>query len=165
MRVLLISDSHGWLDEAIREEMKQADEVWHAGDVGPGLIQDLITHPGFRGVYGNIDGREVRTSLPEHIFFEVAGLKVFMQHIVGTPGKYLPETRKLIQQYRPNLVVAGHSHILNVRYFEAFQVLHMNPGACGHHGFHAVRTALRFKIIGGKPAEAEVIEWGKRGRT
>lgn len=164
MKVLLISDTHGWLDDAIRKEMAMADEVWHAGDIGPGILEELTSHPGFRGVWGNIDGREVRSVLSETLVFEVDGLKVFMQHIVGAPGKYLPETKKLLRLHQPKLIVAGHSHILHVKYYETFNVLHFNPGASGHHGFHTVRTAIKFNIQGGKPVEAAVIEWGRRGR-
>lgn len=165
MQILLLSDTHGWLDEAIRNAISQADQVWHAGDVGEGLLEELEQHPNFRGVYGNIDGNLVRKVLPEHQVFEAGGVKVLMKHIVGSPGNYNPETRALIKQHRPMLLIAGHSHILHVRHYPAYPVLHLNPGASGHHGFHSIRTALRFKIESGKPVDASILEWGKRGRA
>ncbi len=165
MKILLISDTHGWLDDAIRKEILTADEVWHAGDLGTGVLEELEKHKKFRAVFGNIDGGVVRQSLPENLFFETAGLRVLMRHITGTPGSYNTETKKLIQMHRPALLVSGHSHILHVRYYPNLGHLHINPGASGHHGFHTIRTAIRFKIEEGKPVSAEVLEWGKRGRS
>jgi hypothetical protein len=42
-------------------------------------------------------------------------------------------------------------------------LLHMNPGAAGKHGFHKIRTLLRFEIEDGKIKNPEAIELGLRG--
>ena len=62
----------------------------------------------------------------------------------------------------PKLFICGHSHILKVMHDADLGLLHMNPGACGKHGFHQVRTMLRFTIDKEKIDNLEVIELGKR---
>lgn len=165
MKILLISDSHGSLSPDVIEYAKEADEVWHAGDLGCsvselGLSPDLS----FRGVYGNIDDHLVRRELPEFDFFQVAKISVLMIHIGGYPGRYNHKMKTLVQQNKPQLTISGHSHILKIMRDAKDGHLHMNPGACGHKGFHSKRTAIRFQINEEKISNVEVIEFGRRGR-
>lgn len=172
MRVLLLSDTHGYVDADILAHAREADEVWHAGDVGDFAVLDkLLLALGegaatrLRAVYGNIDGGELRRDLPEDLYFDAAGLRVFMTHIGGYPGRYNPRARKLLDGGRPvDLFVCGHSHILKVMPDRKRGLLHMNPGACGQHGFHKIRTMLRFAVEGGRVVRPEAIELGRRGR-
>lgn len=152
------------MDERILDYASQADEVWHAGDIGDLKVTDELQKKAFvRGVYGNIDSAEVRREFPLHNRFEVEGIDVWMTHIGGYPGKYNPAIRKEIQENPPKLFICGHSHILKVIPDKKLNLLHMNPGACGMHGFHRVRTMLRFELQSGKIQNLEVIELGKRG--
>lgn len=152
------------MDERILDYASQADEVWHAGDIGDLKVTDELQKKAFvRGVYGNIDSAEVRREFPLHNRFEVEGIDVWMTHIGGYPGKYNPAIRKEIQENPPKLFICGHSHILKVIPDKKLNLLHMNPGACGMHGFHQVRTMLRFELQSGKIQNLEVIELGKRG--
>lgn len=163
-KIVLLSDTHGFLDPKVIKHVKLADEVWHAGDIGSLEVTDKLgQYATVRGVYGNIDNNEVRQEFPEYIFFTVDELKVLMIHIGGYPGTYNPKTRKLIEKYNPDLVIVGHSHILKVMQDKHSGHLHMNPGAAGIHGFHKFITLLRFEIHKGKISKLEAVELGKRG--
>ena len=164
-RIGLISDTHGFLDEAVFAHFKNCDEVWHAGDFGEGVTNRLDAGSGrkvIRCVYGNIDGSEIRSLFPEQLVFMCEEIKVMMRHIGGSPPRYNPETRKELAIHRPQLFISGHSHILKIMYDEKMQCLHMNPGAAGKHGWHKVRTIIRFVIDGKEMKDCEVIELGKR---
>ena len=165
MRVALISDTHGYMGPEILEVVASADEVWHAGDIGDRSVTDALRNlVPLRAVYGNIDGGDLRVEYPEDAVFMVEGLSVVMTHIAGSPGKYNPRVRKLVEEQRPGLLVCGHSHILKVQRDPVWGHLHMNPGAAGHHGFHVIRTMLTFRIEEGKISDLAVVEFGRRGR-
>ncbi len=164
MTVGLLSDTHSYLDPTLFEHFADCDELWHAGDVGDAeLLNRLEAFKPVRGVYGNIDGTEVRRRLPLNQQFSVGGLNVLMTHIGGYPGRYTARVSTLIGESRPDVYVCGHSHILKVMPDRKRNLLHLNPGACGKHGFHRVRTALRFRIEEGKIHGLEVLELGLRG--
>ena len=163
-KILLLSDTHGHLDQKILKYIDGADEVWHAGDIGTTAVADGISKiKPLRGVYGNIDGHELRSQFPENQIFSCQGVKVLMTHIGGYPGRYNPRVKKLIQEEKPQLYICGHSHILKVMKDRKNKLLHMNPGACGIQGFHKLKTLLRFKLNKGKIENLEAIELGKRG--
>ena len=163
-KILLLSDTHGHLDQKIVKYIDGADEIWHAGDIGTTAVADGISKiKPLRGVYGNIDGHELRSQFPENQIFSCQGVKVLMTHIGGYPGRYNPRVKKLIQEEKPQLYVCGHSHILKVIPDRKNNLLHMNPGACGIQGFHKVRTLLRFELNQGKIENLEAIELGQRG--
>ena len=162
-RIGLISDTHNYLDESIFEHFKHCDEVWHAGDFGSeDLAKRIKEQKSLRGVYGNIDGQDIRTEFPEQLVFMCEGVKVMMRHIGGYPPKYNPETKKEILLHQPKLFISGHSHILKIMYDDKLNCLHMNPGAAGKYGWHYVRTIIRFVIDGTEMRDAEVIELGPR---
>ncbi|MCW8981098.1 metallophosphoesterase family protein [Altibacter sp.] len=159
-KILLLSDTHGYMDNKILKYVQQADEVWHAGDIGDLGVTDAIQeYQSLRAVHGNIDGTEVRTSFPEHERFMCEDVSVWITHIGGYPGRYASGIRAEMQANPPRLFICGHSHILKVMPDKKFGVLHMNPGAVGKHGFHKVRTMLRFEIDGQKIQQLEVIEF------
>lgn len=164
-RIGLISDTHGYLDEAVGTHFSNCDEVWHAGDWGNLELADklkALKGVAVKGVYGNIDGQDIRALYPEQLVFMCEDVKVMIRHIGGYPPRYNPETKKELQLHRPQLFIAGHSHILKVMYDEQLQCLHMNPGAAGRQGWHKVRTLLRFVIEGKEMKQCEVIELGSR---
>ncbi len=164
-RIGLISDTHGFLDDMVFKHFEQCDEIWHAGDFGSIEISNrLAAQSGLtiKGVYGNIDGQDVRSIYPEQLVFICEGVKVMIRHIGGSPPKYNPETRKELQLHQPLLFISGHSHILKVMYDDKMNCLHMNPGAAGKQGWHKVRTIIRFVIDGKDMKNCEVIELGKR---
>ncbi len=166
-RIGLISDTHGYLDEAVFKHFENCDEVWHAGDFGEGALNRLNPASGgsrkvIRGVFGNIDDAAIRIEFPEQLIFMCEEVKVMIRHIGGSPPKYNPETRKELLLHKPQLFISGHSHILKIMYDDKLQCLHMNPGAAGKHGWHKVRTIIRFVIDGKEMKDCEVIELGKR---
>lgn len=164
MKILLLSDTHSYIDERILDYAKKADEVWHAGDIGDLKVTDELSKLSqLRAVYGNIDNAEIRREFPLHNRFSVEGLDVLMTHIGGYPGKYSPAIREELYQNPPKLFICGHSHILKVMPDKKLNLIHMNPGACGIYGFHKVRTMIRFEISNGKIESPEVIELGTRG--
>ena len=159
-KILLLSDTHSFIGDDILKYVKQADEVWHAGDIGDLKVTDAIKKlKPLRAVYGNIDNAEARLEFPEHLKFRCEGVKVWITHIGGYPGRYAPAIRNQIRIHTPDLFICGHSHILKVINDKKLKLLHMNPGAAGTHGFHKVRTMLRFEITGEKIQSLEVIEF------
>lgn len=165
MRIGLLSDTHSFLDEDTLACFEDCDEIWHAGDVGSHAILDqLEAYKPLRAVYGNIDDPSIRRRLPEDLHFTVEGVSVFLTHIGGYPGRYTSRVRRLLDELRPRLYICGHSHILKIMPDPKRQLLHINPGACGQHGFHQVRTVVRFQIADGKIGDLEVIELGRRGQ-
>jgi uncharacterized protein len=165
-RIGLISDTHNFLDESVFEHFKNCDEIWHAGDFGTSLVADqLKAFKPLRGVYGNIDGYDIKSMYPEQLVFNCEGVKVMMRHIGGYPPRYNAETKQEISLHRPGLFISGHSHILKIMYDEKLKCLHMNPGAAGNHGWHKVRTLIRFAIDGDDIKNCEVIELSPRHVT
>ncbi len=162
-KILLLSDTHNHLDDRILAYAGQADEIWHAGDIGSLKVTDALGElKPVRGVYGNIDGAEVRREFPLDNRFTCEGVAVWITHIGGYPGRYQKRVREALLKRSPKLFICGHSHILKVQYDKRFDLLHMNPGACGKVGFHKVRTMLRFAIDGAEIKDLEVIELGQR---
>ncbi len=147
------------------EYFAECDEIWHAGDFGSiDVLNELRAFKRVRGVSGNVDGAEIRVEVPEELSWECDGVRVYMRHIGGYPGNYDRAAKRQIEKLRPDLFVCGHSHILRVMRDTDLKLLHMNPGACGHNGWHKMRTMLRFSIEQGKISGVEAIELGARGR-
>ena len=164
MRIGLLSDTHGYLDEAVFKHFDACDEIWHAGDFGTAAIADQLQAAKLlRGVYGNIDGYDISGEFPEELIFMCEDVKVFIKHIGGYPGRYAPGVKNIIIKEKPQLFISGHSHILKIMYDEKLQCLHINPGAAGLQGWHKVKTLIRFVIDGKQIKNCEVIELGKRG--
>ena len=162
-RIGILSDTHSCWDDRFALHFADCHEIWHAGDIGD--VDTLRRLQGIglvvRAVSGNIDGAPVRRCCPEVLTFEVEGVKVLMTHIGGYPGRYAPGVRRMLIEARPQLMVCGHSHILKVMYDRELQLLHVNPGAAGHHGWQRERTLLRLVIDDGLMRDLEVIELGK----
>ena len=162
-RIGLLSDTHGHWDDKYLLHFSDCDEIWHAGDIGSGIIIDkLEEHRPVRAVYGNIDGRDLRMRFSEVLKFRVEGCKVIMKHIGGYPGKYDPSIRTTIYNECPQLFISGHSHILKVMHDKSTGGLHINPGAAGCQGWQQVRTVIKFTIDGKEIKDLEVIELASR---
>ena len=162
-KILLLSDTHGHLDDKIIKYVNQADEVWHAGDIGKEEIINYLTElKPLKAVFGNIDDKKIRLITKEFLYFKYEKNKILITHIAGYPGKYNKNVNRLISIYEPNILVCGHSHILKVMYDKKNKHLHLNPGAAGISGFHNIRTMLRFKLDSDKIKELEIIELDKR---
>lgn len=162
-KILLLSDTHSHIDDAVLNHVKQADEVWHAGDIGDLKVTDAIKAlKPLRAVWGNIDNDKARAEFPENNRFTIEGVDVWITHIGGYPNRYNIRIREEIKANPPKLFICGHSHILKVIPDKKLGLLHMNPGAIGIHGFHNVRTMLRFTIDNGKIDNLEVIEYPRK---
>ena len=158
-RIGLISDTHNYLDESVAAHFKNCNEIWHGGDFGNiGIADRLKALKPLKGVYGNIDGKDIRSIYPEQLVFMCEEIKVMMRHIGGYPPNYNRETKKELLIHQPQLFISGHSHILKVMYDDKINCLHMNPGAAGKQGWHKVRTLIRFTIDGKDMKDCEVIE-------
>lgn len=162
-KILLLSDSHSYIDEQILRHVQKADEVWHAGDIGNLKVTDKIKRiKPLRAVYGNIDDNNARTEFSLDNKFTLEGFSVWITHIGGYPNKYNHRVREELKNNPPNIFICGHSHILKIQFDKQLNLLHLNPGACGKHGFHKVRTMLRFKLDNGNIKDMEIIELAKR---
>ncbi|WP_294304798.1 metallophosphoesterase family protein [uncultured Chryseobacterium sp.] len=162
-KILLLSDSHSYIDDRILEYAGQADEIWHGGDFGSmEVIEQLEKIKPLKGVYGNIDNAKIRSEFPEVNRFTCEEVEVLMIHIGGYPGKYTPTAKQEIAEKAPKLFISGHSHILKVMFDQKNNLLHLNPGACGKQGWHKMRTMMRFVIDGAEIRDLEVIELGAK---
>ena len=162
-KIGLLSDTHNYLNPTIFDHFEQCDEIWHGGDFGTIAIADQLRsfkNKNFivRGVYGNIDGYDIRSAFPEKLFFTCEKVNVFMQHIGGYPDRYAPGVKNEIIQHQAKIFVSGHSHILKIMFDKKVDCLHMNPGAAGKHGWQKVSTIIRFAIDGAEIINCEVIE-------
>jgi hypothetical protein len=167
MKIGLLSDTHGYLDPAVRDHFLSCDEVWHAGDIGSmSLLEELRAYKPLRAVFGNIDSREIQLQTQEDLIITREGLTILITHIGGSPPAYNTRVKKLLLQHQPDVLVCGHSHILKVGRDETQKgMLFLNPGAAGHHGLHHIRTLLRFELSARKVQHMEVIELGKQGKV
>ncbi|MDB5232772.1 MAG: metallophosphoesterase [Chitinophagaceae bacterium] len=162
-RIGLISDTHGYLDDAVFKHFENCNEIWHAGDFGNiELAEKLRSFKALKGVWGNIDGQDARSEFPETLEWQCESVKILMTHIGGYPNHYSPKIKPVLFSSRPQLFISGHSHILKVIYDPLLECLHINPGAAGKQGWHKVRTLVRFVIDGRDIKNCEVIELGKR---
>ena len=162
-KILVLSDTHSYLDDKILKHVSWADEVWHAGDIGDLMVTDTLKKlKPLRAVYGNIDNNQARMEFPLNNRFWCEEVDVLITHIGGYPGKYNTAIRQELQLNPPKLFICGHSHILKVQFDKQLNLLHMNPGAAGIHGFHQVRTMLRFVIDREAIKDLEIIEFEKR---
>ena len=164
-KIAIISDTHGFLDKKILIILKSCDEIWHAGDFGYNTnIKELLHNYTVNGVYGNIDGSQIRSLYPKIAKFQCENIKILMTHIGGYPNKYQNTIEEEIKKYKPNLYICGHSHILKVMYDSKYNLLHINPGAAGKEGFHKMRTMILIKINGERIYDLEVVELGARAK-
>ncbi len=158
-KIALLSDTHSYIDNPLLNFFKDADEIWHAGDIGNlEVLEQLKGIKPIRAVYGNIDGPELRNELAESLLFDCENVKVFITHIGGYPKKYAKGIKAVLRELKPQLFISGHSHILKVMYDKELELLYMNPGAAGKSGFHKVRTALRFTVDKDKIRDLEILE-------
>jgi putative phosphoesterase len=163
-RIGLLSDTHNYLDEAVFRHFENCDEIWHAGDFGTAAIADQLKEfRPLKGVYGNIDGYDIRSVYPEKLIWNCENVTVYMTHIGGYPARYAPNIKQDLIKNGAGLFISGHSHILKIIYDDKINCLHMNPGAAGNQGWHKIRTIVRFAIDGSNIKDCEVIELGKRG--
>lgn len=161
-RILLLSDTHGFLNEKVLKYAESCDQIWHAGDIGTLEVCDkLKKHKPLIAVYGNIDGMDIRKHYPLHQRFVCEQVDVWITHIGGSPRKYNPEIRNILATNPPKLFICGHSHILKVIFDKQYNMLYVNPGAAGNYGSHKVKTLIRFSIEGTDIKDLEIIEFGK----
>lgn len=165
-KIGLISDTHGFLDQAVFEHFKDCDEIWHAGDIGSvEIIEKLQAFKPTRFVFGNIDAKEIQWLVPENQHFTIEGLNVWMTHIGGYPPNYNSVVKKQFKDKIPDIFICGHSHLLKVmRDVKYNNLIFLNPGAAGKVGWHHMKTLLRFTLDSGKMSNLEVIELGLRGK-
>ena len=159
-KILLISDTHGYIDEKIIKYANQVDEIWHAGDIGDISVTDTLkTIKPLKAVYGNIDDQKIRSEFPLHNRFLCEKVDVWITHIGGYPKKYNSKIIDELKSNPPDLFICGHSHILKVINDKELNLLHINPGAIGKHGLHNVRTMIQFEISGDKIENLSIVEF------
>ncbi len=165
MKIGLISDTHGYLPDSLFEHFKDCDEIWHAGDIGNiSLADELSKFKSLKAVYGNIDGIDIRAQYPEDLRFNCQGWDILITHIAGAPPKYNKRIKALLNEKPPQILVCGHSHLLRIEKDPKHNnMLYLNPGAAGIHGFHKNLTLIRFELEKTKINNMQVIDLGKRG--
>ena len=162
MKILILSDTHGHLDDRIIYYAKKVDEIWHAGDIGSIKIIELLKKTAeVKAVYGNIDEKKTKSSFSEYLFFSCEKISILLIHIAGKPLFYNKNTKNLIKKYKPKVLVCGHSHILKVINDKKNNLLYINPGAVGRFGFHKKRTMINLEIINDDLKKLEIIELNK----
>jgi uncharacterized protein len=161
-KIGLLSDTHGYIHPESARIFKECDEIWHAGDFGSyNTVISLQSIKPLRGVFGNIDGQDIRSVFPKYQRFMCEDVDVLMTHIGGYPDNYTQDVKNLIQTKPPGLFISGHSHILKVQYDKRYNLLHINPGSAGKNGFHKVITMIRFSINGSDIKDMEIVEFDR----
>lgn len=164
MKIGLISDTHSYLDPTVFEHFKSVDEIWHAGDIGDAAVANALENfKPLRAVFGNIDDKSMQVRFPEDDWFTCEGFNIWMTHIGGAPPNYNPRVKKVLKERKPDIFICGHSHILRVKKDPVHSMLYLNPGAAGNHGFHVIKTLIRFELTKKEIKNMDVIELGKRG--
>lgn len=165
MKIGLISDTHSLLDAKVFTHFRDCDEIWHAGDIGdPAVVDALEQFKPLKAVFGNIDEANLRIRFPEDLWMNCEGLHIWMTHIGGAPPRYNPRVKNILKEKQPDIFICGHSHILRVKKDPQYNnMLYINPGAAGNHGFHQMKTLIRFEISAKTVKNMEVIELGRRG--
>lgn len=165
MKIGLLSDTHSFLDPRVYDYFKSVDEIWHGGDIGdPNVADELEKFKPLKAVFGNIDDLNLQVRFPEDLWFDCEGLTIWITHIGGAPPNYNPRIKKVLKGKVPDVFICGHSHILRIKKDPQYNnMLYLNPGAAGNHGFHSIKTIVRFEITNKKIENMEVIELGKRG--
>lgn len=165
-KIVLLSDTHGFLDDRFISHLKNCDEIWHAGDIGENQVLEKLQHfAPVRAVFGNIDGHPLRYELPEWLSWKTENVSILMTHIGGRPPKFAKDVLVQIKQKKPKIFICGHSHILLVQYLKEIDCLHLNPGAAGKQGWHKVQTLLKFQINGTDISQLEVVELERNPST
>lgn len=165
-RIGILSDTHGCWDERYLEHFASCDQIWHAGDIGTMEVADrLATFRMLRAVHGNIDGADIRRIYPEMLRFRCEDVDVLIKHIGGYPGRYDPSIAPRLRANPPQLFISGHSHILKIKYDNALQLLHINPGAAGYYGWQPERTLVTLTIEGNKMTACQVISLAHKSTT
>ena len=157
-RIGVLSDTHGTVAPQVYSFFRDCDELWHAGDLGPGVLDELRAFKPVRAVYGNCDSFALHYELEEQSFFVCEGQRVLMMHIGGWPGHYPMALRRTLGLAKPDIFVCGHSHILKVMYDREYNFLHINPGAAGRQGIHKVATLVRF-VLDPQPTGLEIMDF------
>jgi putative phosphoesterase len=164
-RIALLSDTHSYFDPKLPEYLRSCDEIWHAGDIGDiSVIDQLAEIKPVKAVFGNIDDKTIQAWFPEDLWMEIEGLTVWMTHIGGAPPNYNPRIKKILKEKTPDIFICGHSHILKIIRDKERNMLYLNPGAAGQHGFHQIKTLVRFELQQKEIKNMEVVELGKRGK-
>jgi putative phosphoesterase len=164
-RIGLLSDTHSYLEPKALGHLSACDEIWHAGDIGNlTVIDQLAEIKPVKAVWGNIDDKDAQARFPEDLWMTVEGLTVWMTHIGGSPPNYNPRVKKVLKERIPDIFICGHSHILKIARDPTSKMLFINPGAAGNHGFHHMKTLVRFELHEREVKNMEVIELGKRGQ-
>lgn len=164
-KIGIISDTHSFFDPQLKQIFADCDEIWHAGDIGSyEVVKSLQEIKPLRAVYGNIDDRSIQQQYPEDLWFSINKINVYITHIAGKPPGYNRRILKEINEKKPDILICGHSHILRVIPDRKNNLLYINPGAAGQHGFHTIRTVIKMTIKENKVADMAVAELGRRGR-
>jgi len=164
-RIALLSDTHSYFDPKLPEYLSTCDEIWHAGDIGDvSVIDQLAESKPVKAVFGNIDDKILQARFPEDLWMEVEGLSIWMTHIGGAPPNYNPRIKKKLVEKTPDIFICGHSHILKIIRDKEHNILYINPGAAGQHGFHHMKTLVQFELHQQEIKNMEVVELGKRGK-
>ena len=165
MKIGLLSDTHSFLDPRVLDHFKTCDEIWHAGDIGDvSVVDQLESFKPVKAVFGNIDDKILQARFPENLCMTCEGVNILITHIGGAPPRYTPRVKELLKGNAPDLFICGHSHILRIKRDPTYNnMLYVNPGAAGNHGFHQIKTLVRFELLNKEIRNMEVIELGKRG--
>lgn len=138
-RIAILSDTHGLLRDEVKEGLKQADIILHAGDINTQAIVDELKSYGTLYVVRGNNDKEWAKNMPEQLNVTIEGLRFFIIH----NKKEIPKDLKEV-----DVIVYGHSHKYDVN--EESGVLMLNPGSCGKRRFGLEITMCRMIVEDGK---------------
>lgn len=162
VKVGVMSDSHGRVPQQIYSFFKDVDIIIHAGDIGgKPVLDELREFKKVVAVYGNCDDKYLDDEVKGLLSFKIEDVNILLTHIGGYPKHYNKDLIPYFKQEKPDIFICGHSHILKVIYDKDYSFLVVNPGSCGHQGFHTVCTLIRFEIDGKEIKNMDVLDFDK----
>jgi putative phosphoesterase len=155
MRLGVIADTHGLLRPEVFDAFREVDHILHAGDLGSlDLLLELEALAQVTAVYGNTDGLEVRTRLPQVARIELDGFRIVITHgdQFGSPT---PET---VQHAFPDaeILVFGHTHRPLLTLVDAVVTV-MNPGGAGPRRFDLPPSVGILELEPGIPPRGRLV--------
>ncbi len=155
MRLGIIADTHNLLRPQVFEIFAGVDRILHAGDIGAAeLLTALEAVAPVTAVWGNTDGFEIRSRVPEVVETELDGFKFLLVHghQLGSP------TPEGLNQAWPEaeVIVFGHTHRPVLTVVDQVVTV-MNPGGAGPPRFGLSPSVGIMELEAGIPPRARIV--------
>ena len=133
MKIVVLSDTHipassDTLPEIVKEELKDADMIIHAGDLSePSVYEELKNIAPVEAVVGNMDAHKLRRELPEKKILQIKNFRIGLVHGDGPPDNIINYVRGRFANEKLDCIIYGHSHDPKIETID--NTIYFNPGS------------------------------------